>query len=556
MSSNGKTLRDSPSPLPLSPPLPPPFLEPLAPQPQAQSQAQSQSQSQSQPQSQAQAQAEPQPQPQRRRPASAGFQNFAAAGASAIARRRQLERSEFSLNRVAQQAQGEEESLLAFYLSEHFNQFDGVSDGAGVGSMGMPSMGYPPNPGSMGFAGANYSNAFEYSSPEFQILDQSWSLAPPPPTPQQEFLPENPPPEIQEPEHQSEPQPSEIERPEIKPLARQIQKPRRGRRPRAEEFASAATAADRVAAFVTNRRRNEKKLAQAHKKQGYDVKEMQDWQNKFKSNGVSLTRHDWYGTEFYGQSHRGGTTVAGTEDTMDLDDEEAPPAPKPDFETSIRWKQRGAAGLAKARWASARYKAKKKVMKTAAWLEATPEERERMETEARDSVAFVPDHLPVGPVPPRSMEPWLRSEREVLLRIIDQRNRSAHLENKLNLVTEAYNKRMEGVAQKKGELCIAIGNGQSRKNSQLTEDRTAPVRSQLSIQSNLIKWINQGTICDCREHQRYLVGDFENSGGFPYGHGVDNCVPPDREDACACQDHLRDYNGNFPEGHGSDRCGR
>ncbi|KAG4025502.1 hypothetical protein MFRU_056g00170 [Monilinia fructicola] len=342
------------------------------------------------------------------------------------------------------------------------------------------------------------------------------------------------------------------------------------RRPRAEEYAATATAADHQAAFLSRRRRRERLQAGSSRqvqpregnrpsksltKRGDSDELVAPWNRFFDEIDIQVTDKDWWGTNIYAKSQRGGTTVDGTEDSMDLDDEEDPASADPDFPVSQRWKQRGAEGPAKARWATSRYQAKKRVKKTPAWLAATPEARVAMERAAADAIPFIPDAVPARPVPPRSMEPWLRSEREALLRIIDDNNRGPGPRNRLATVTEAYNLRMKGVRQKQGELCLAVGNGHSRRDSKLTEDRIAPVRTQGSIQGNMIKWINERAICDCRQYQRYLVGDFERSGDFPYDHAAEGCTPPDREDACKCRSHLRDYNGHLPDRHHSDHCG-
>ncbi|APA13986.1 hypothetical protein sscle_12g087560 [Sclerotinia sclerotiorum 1980 UF-70] len=86
---------------------------------------------------------------------------------------------------------------------------------------------------------------------------------------------------------------------------------------------------------------------------------------------------------------------------------------------------------------------------------------------------------------------------------------------------------MRDVQQKAGKLCITIGNEKSRSDSQLVNDRIAPFKTLDSILSNLNKWILQGNICDCWKRQRYLSGGFENSGGFPHGHGVADCLASD-----------------------------
>lgn len=114
---------------------------------------------------------------------------------------------------------------------------------------------------------------------------------------------------------------------------------------------------------------------------------------------------------------------------------------------------------------------------------------------------------------------------------------------------------MKDKKQKQGELCVAVGNGQSRSNSKLTQERIAPLRTQGAISGSLVKWISEGNLCSCREHQRYPKGDFPTSGGFPPGHTLDNCVYTDLEDACHCRDYLRDYNGELPDGHTSEGCG-
>lgn len=166
------------------------------------------------------------------------------------------------------------------------------------------------------------------------------------------------------------------------------------------------------------------------------------------------------------------------------------------------------------------------------------------------------DPIPVGPVPPGSHAPWLRSERAFLLQEVTENSKRINSTgNRLAAVAETYNRRMQYKTQKAGELCIAPGNGESRKNSRLTRDRTPPHRTDVAIMSSIKKWSELGDICICRQHQRYPVGDFERSGDFPHGHGVKECIPKDRkDDACHCDDHLRDFNGEFPPGHTKARC--
>ncbi|ESZ97898.1 hypothetical protein SBOR_1715 [Sclerotinia borealis F-4128] len=500
----------------------------------------------------------PPPRPQRRQTdPSALLPSFMATGTLAITHRRQLEQSELSLTRsttsqpvqvpvqVQVQVQAEVQSLhQPLHPQQYFTPLDFAS---------------PPAPTPQGLP------------------------ALPLPTPQ--LAPSLPP-----------------RRGRARTRARTTP-PRRRRRPRAEEFAPAAATAPTPtttpseptsstttfastiatvraasAAWVTDKRRDRKKrrVIHAHETQGHDFDMMLDWQHELDAMSVLTTEEDWYGMMRRGQGHgremepeekmgKGGNVSGDDDEYFDADDDgeeeeekgEEVPA-EPTFQVSERWRQRGAAGLAKARWASQRYQAKKRVRKTATWLVATPERRNRMELEAADAIPFIADATPVGPVPPRSMEPWLRSERETLLRIIDSRNRTTHLDNKLDLVTSAYNRRISGTLQRCGEYCVAIGNGQSRRDSQLTEDRTAPVRTQISINANMRKWIERGDVCECRQHQRYLEGDFERSGGFPGGHAVERCVEGEggeaEEDSCFCGNYLRDYNGGFEEGHGERYC--
>lgn len=162
--------------------------------------------------------------------------------------------------------------------------------------------------------------------------------------------------------------------------------------------------------------------------------------------------------------------------------------------------------------------------------------------------------MPALPVPPRPLEPWLRSERETLLRLIDYQHRHPELGRSEEAITESYNRRVAGIRQSAGEYCVAVGNGQGRKDSQLAEDRIAPARTATSIRANLTKWVKEKNICDCREHQRYLVGDFDRSGDFPFGHGLEYCVLDRREDTCYCKWSDRDYNGKFPDTHGDKYC--
>lgn len=161
------------------------------------------------------------------------------------------------------------------------------------------------------------------------------------------------------------------------------------KRPRAEDFAPAATTAQRVLAHIRKTNREERNRKRAHKESGCDVEMMAGWDSVLDSNDVDVGGEDYYG-HWYGRSERGAATVDGTEDTMNLDREETPAPPAdPGFQVSERWKQRGPAGQAKARWASNRYQAKKRVKKTDRWLAASPEERLAIETEAADAVPFM-----------------------------------------------------------------------------------------------------------------------------------------------------------------------
>lgn len=176
------------------------------------------------------------------------------------------------------------------------------------------------------------------------------------------------------------------------------------RRPRAEEYAATATAADHQAAFLSRRRRRERLQAGSSRqvqpregnrpsksltKRGDSDELVAPWNRFFDEIDIQVTDKDWWGTNIYAKSQRGGTTVDGTEDSMDLDDEEDPASADPDFPVSQRWKQRGAEGPAKARWATSRYQAKKRVKKTPAWLAATPEARVAMERAAADAIPFM-----------------------------------------------------------------------------------------------------------------------------------------------------------------------
>ncbi|KAF7944911.1 uncharacterized protein EAE97_005544 [Botrytis byssoidea] len=342
----------------------------------------------------------------------------------------------------------------------------------------------------------------------------------------------------------------------------------RNRARRAEDFApppGAMTAADVMTVHENNVRRRNKRYKRAGIKQRPLDDIEQDVVNTLNELGVPIDANDMYLQEVY--SHR-DTTLDGslnesadsTIDTMDTDETVVPPPSglpeEPDFPTSARWRERGPDGQARARWASARWRAKKKVQATEAWRNATKEERRAMETKVKDALVFIADPIPVGPVPLKSLAPWLRSERAILLQeVTDNNKRIQLLSKRLDTVADAYNRRIQYKTQKAGELCVAPGNGESRKNSRLTKDRTPPHRTAETILSNLKKWSELGDICLCRQHQRYLVGDFERSGDFPHGHGVKECIPKDRkDDDCDCHDHLRDFNGEFPPGHTKTRC--
>ncbi|TGO44693.1 hypothetical protein BOTNAR_0764g00010 [Botryotinia narcissicola] len=327
----------------------------------------------------------------------------------------------------------------------------------------------------------------------------------------------------------------------------------------------AMTAADVMAVHENNVRRRNKRYKRAGIKQRPLDDIEQDVVNTLNELGVPIDANDMYLQEVY--SHR-DTTLDGslnesadsTIDNRDTDETVVPPPSglpeEPDFPTSARWRERGPDGQARARWASARWRAKKKVQATEAWKNATKEERKAMENKVKDALVFIADPIPVGPVPLKSLPPWLRSERAILLQeVTDNNKRIQLLSKRLDTVADAYNRRIQYKTQKAGELCVAPGNGESRKNSRLTKDRTPPHRTAETILSNLKKWSELGDICLCRQHQRYLVGDFERSGDFPHGHGVKECIPKDRkDDDCHCHDHLRDFNGEFPPGHTKVRC--
>ncbi|TGO81905.1 hypothetical protein BPOR_0976g00030 [Botrytis porri] len=343
---------------------------------------------------------------------------------------------------------------------------------------------------------------------------------------------------------------------------------RRLRARRAEDFApppGAMTAADVMAVHENNIRRRNKRYKRAGIKHPVLDDIEQDVVDTLNELGVPIDINDMYLQQVY--SNR-DTTLDGslnesadsTIDTMDTDETVVPLSSslpeELDFPTSARWRERGPNGQARARWGSARWRAKGKVRKTQAWKDATEDEREAMEIAAADALVFIADPIPVGPVPLQSHAPWLRSERAILLQEVTDNNKRVQTEGgRLAAVAEAYNRRMQFKTQKAGELCIATGNGESRKNSRLTKDRTPPHRTAETVMSNLKKWSELGDTCLCRQHQRYLVGDFERSGDFPHGHGVEECIPKDRkDDACHCDDHLRDFNGEFPPGHTKARC--
>ncbi|TGO24535.1 hypothetical protein BPAE_0100g00030 [Botrytis paeoniae] len=343
---------------------------------------------------------------------------------------------------------------------------------------------------------------------------------------------------------------------------------RRRRAKRAEDFApppGAMTAADVMAVHENNIRRRNKRYKRAGIKHPPLDDIEQDVVDTLNELGVPIDVNDMYLQQVY--SNR-DTTLDGslnesadsTIDTMDTDETVVPLPPslseEPYFQTSARWRDRGPDGQARVRWVSARWRAKGKVRKTQAWKDATQDEREAMEIAAADALVFIADPIPVGPVPPQYHAPWLRSERAILLQeVTDNNKRIQTTGNRLNTVAEAYNRRMQSKTQKAGELCIATSNGESRKNSRLTKDRTPPHRTEEAIMSNLKKWSDLGDTCLCSQHQRYPIGDFERSGDFPHGHGVEECIPKDRkDDACHCDDHLRDFNGEFPPGHTKARC--
>ncbi|KAF7956489.1 hypothetical protein EAE96_003828 [Botrytis aclada] len=386
--------------------------------------------------------------------------------------------------------------------------------------------------------------------------------ASPTPTPQQEVLLEN--------RERSTPRAGrQTKRESAKSRANEtVTAGRRRRARRAEDFApppGAMTAADAMAVHENNIRRRNKRYKKAGIQHPLLDDIEQDVVNTLNELDVPIDINDMYLQEVYSQRD---TTLDGslnesadsTVDTMDTDETIVPLSSslpeEPGFPTSARWRERGPEGQARARWASARWRAKRKVRKTEAWQEATPDEREEMEIAAANALVFIADPIPVGPVPPKSLAPWLRSERAILLQeVTDNNKRIQNEDERLDTVAEAYNRRMQSKTQKAGELCIATGNGESRKNSRLTKDRTPPYRTAQTIMSNLKKWSDLGDICQCRQSQRYLVGDFERSGDFPHGHGAEKCIPKDyKDDACHCDDHLRDFNGEFPPGHTKARC--
>ncbi|KAM0132085.1 hypothetical protein ACHAP3_006521 [Botrytis cinerea] len=423
-----------------------------------------------------------------------------------------------------------------------------------------------------------YSNQFHGSfdrqfpqSPYVEDLDQTMSnssvppedfSASPTPTPQQEVLLENRAPSTPRAGRQAK-------RESAKSRAHGASTAGRRRRARrAEDFApppGAMTAADIMAVHENNIRRRNKRYKKAGIKPPVLDDIEQDVVDTLNELGVPIDFNDMYLQQVY--SNR-DTTLDGsldesadsTVDTMDTDETIVPLPPslpaEPDFPTSARWRERGPDGQARARWGSARLRAKKKVQKTDAWKEATKDERDAMEAAAADALVFIADPIPVGPVPPGSHAPWLRSERAFLLQEVTENSKRINSSgNRLAAVAETYNRRMQYKTQKAGELCIAPGNGESRKNSRLTRDRTPPHRTDVAIMSSIKKWSELGDICICRQHQRYPVGDFERSGDFPHGHGVKECIPKDRkDDACHCDDHLRDFNGEFPPGHTKARC--
>ncbi|QSZ28673.1 hypothetical protein DSL72_003172 [Monilinia vaccinii-corymbosi] len=482
------------------------------------------------------------PPPRRRRGGRSGMPDFMVASAAEARRQLQmLENSGLGLTRAAPAAQREPEPFhQPTYSSAHYNQWDGASRGVPF------DFSAPPVP-----------TPYEYEDAPSPHGSPTSSHA----TLKRELLAEVQAPSTPRGRARTRGN-SSTPRGSMRPPPQ----PRKSLRPRAEEFAAIATAADRQLAYINSLARREElrgaraprqpnsrdkeRKAKALKKRGNADDVVKPWNQFFEEIDIEVTDEDWWGKNVYAKSQRGGTTVDGSEDTMDLDDQEPQMrAAEPDFEVSERWKKRGPEGRAKARWATARYQAKKRVKKTPAWLSATPEMRADMERAAADAIPFIADAIPAGPVPLRPMEPWLRSEREVLLRIIDDNNRRPGPGNRLGPVTDAYNRRMQGVKQSEGELCIAVGNGKSRRDSRLTEDRMAPVRSRGSIQSNMVKWIDGGNICDCRQCQRYLNGD------FPIGHAAEGCTLSDHQDACKCGSHVRDYNGNFPDGHDTEHCG-
>lgn len=175
----------------------------------------------------------------------------------------------------------------------------------------------------------------------------------------------------------------------------------RNRARRAEDFApppGAMTAADVMAVHENNIRRKNKRYKRAGIKQPPLDDIEQDVLNTLNEHGVPIDANDMYLQEVF--SHR-DTTLDGslnefadsTIDTIDTN-ETVVPLPsglpeEPDFPTSARWRERGPEGQAKARWASARWRAKKKVQATEAWKNATKEERKAMEIEVKNAHVFM-----------------------------------------------------------------------------------------------------------------------------------------------------------------------
>ena len=256
-----------------------------------------------------------------------------------------------------------------------------------------------------------YSNQFHGSfdrqfpqSPYVEDLDQTMSnssvppedfSASPTPTPQQEVLLENRAPSTPRAGRQAK-------RESAKSRAHGPSTAGRRRRARrAEDFApppGVMTAADVMAVHENNIRRRNKRYKKAGIKPPVLDDIEQDVVDTLNELGVPIDFNDMYLQQVY--SNR-DTTLDGsldesadsTIDTMDTDETIVPLPPslpaEPDFPTSARWRERGPDGQARARWGSARLRAKKKVQKTDAWKEATKDERDAMEAAAADALVFM-----------------------------------------------------------------------------------------------------------------------------------------------------------------------